>query len=97
MVSCPDCRQSTSHRVVAQTEMPGAITSTGVFGCMWDNAICRYGPTWSAWALVLDLRCCALCRLYWLRFGAPAYGGGDWFYLSDSWSSLRMRSQNSPG
>jgi hypothetical protein len=31
--------------VVARVEMPVAITSTGVFGCKWENATCRYGHT----------------------------------------------------
>jgi hypothetical protein len=34
--------------VAARAEMPVAITSTGVFGCIWENAMCRYGHTYPA-------------------------------------------------
>ena len=34
--------------MAARAEMPVAITSTGVFGCIWENATCRYGHTYSA-------------------------------------------------
>ena len=34
-------RHSRSHRVAARAKMPVAITSTGVFGCIWENATSR--------------------------------------------------------
>jgi hypothetical protein len=34
--------------VAARAEMPVEITSTGVFGCIWENAMFGYGHTYSA-------------------------------------------------